>query len=99
MFRLRINFFLAREKTKISLLQEQKEKEVITRRETKTAPGTCEKMHVQIYAYSIYTLQRLTKCSSEENVFHSAVLRTFNFEVQEVKKILKISKGSLSCNL
>lgn len=48
-----------------------------------------------MYVYSIYTLQRLTKCSSEENaVFHSAVLCTFNFEIQEVKKILKVSKGN-----
>lgn len=65
----------------------------------KTAPGTCKKMHVYIYVHSIHTLQRLTKCSSEENiVFHCAVPCTFNFEIQEVKKILKVSKGSLSCN-
>lgn len=96
MFRLRINFSLAGEKTKICLLQEQKAKEVVARREMKTAPGTCKKMHV--YIYSIYTLQRLTKRSSEENVFHSAVLCIFNFEIQEVKKILKVSKGSSSSN-
>lgn len=46
MFRLRINFSLAGKKTKISLLQEQKEKDVVTRIEIKTAPDTCKKMHL-----------------------------------------------------
>lgn len=54
MFRLRINFSLAGEKAKISLLQEQKEKEVVTRREVKTAPGTWKK-NVCIYMYIAYT--------------------------------------------
>lgn len=46
MFRLRINFSLAGEKTKISRLQEQKEKEVVTRREMKTVPGTYKETHL-----------------------------------------------------
>lgn len=49
MFRLRINFSLAGEKTKISCLQEQKEKEVVTGREMKTAPGVCKNADIYIY--------------------------------------------------